>query len=44
MAGDIEVEQSQPAFPHLPRLRWVPFLSRVAGEDEKLSYQLGRGG
>jgi hypothetical protein len=21
------------AFPHLPQLRWVPFLSRVAGED-----------
>ena len=24
---------AEPAFPHLPQLRWVPFLSRLAGED-----------
>ena len=26
---------SETASPHLPQLRWVPFLSRAAGEDNR---------
>jgi hypothetical protein len=27
---------AEPAVPHLPQLRWGPFLSRFAGEDDRL--------